>query len=357
MSNPTYRPKLLQEAAAEALTDGSPHIVRVDAYERQLKELFIIDTPQFIGADRESAFASADFASFKEARTQSAVYAHYPWLNRVVKIVPSDEYFRLKTNRNQDLITAEEQKKLAEYTVGIFGLSVGSNVAFALTQAGISRRIVLADFDELDTTNLNRILAGVHEVGLNKAVIAARRIAEGDPFADVEAMEQGIDAASLERLLKDRRIDCVIDEVDDIRFKVDARKLAMTYKIPVVMVTDNGDGAVLHVERYDIGHDKIFGKDPSYFDSLPAKPSKDEAGRIIMDTIVGGQDRVDPAMLSSVKRVLAHELVSWSQLGTAALLGGIMVTYAVKQIALGKDNTVDIRAFIGPRTIEWSTHA
>ena len=62
-------------------------------------------------------------------------------------------------------------------------------------------------------------------------------------------------------------------------------------------------------------------------------------------------------MLSSVKRVLAHELVSWSQLGTAALLGGIMVTYAVKQIALGKDNTVDIRAFIGPRTIEWSTHA
>ena len=38
----------------------------------------------------------------------------------------------------------------------------------------------------------------------------------------------------------------------------------MKYKIPVIMITDNGDGVVLHVERYDLGHNKIFDKDLNF---------------------------------------------------------------------------------------------
>jgi hypothetical protein len=58
-----------------------------------------------------------------------------------------------------------------------------------------------------------------------------------------------------------------------------------------------------------------------------------------------------------VKRVLAKELVSWSQLGSAAILGGVIATYAIKEIALGKGTKQDIRAWISPEQIEHGSHA
>ena len=40
----------------------------------------------------------------------------------------------------------------------------------------------LADFDHLELSNLNRVPATVFDIGLNKAEVAARRIAELDPI-------------------------------------------------------------------------------------------------------------------------------------------------------------------------------
>src|SRR3989344_2369187 len=347
-----YRPVFVNtDQATDLRNKGSTY---VDAFARQLQEIFFIDNPA-LAIDKRSALTSADFKNYAETQNEP-VYVYYPWNGHLVKTVGADRYFRLKTNRNQDLITADEQTKLYAYRVGVFGLSVGSNIAFALTQAGISREIVLADYDALDTTNLNRIFAGVHQVGINKAIVAARRIYEDDPFADVEVLECGIDASTLEKLLAEKRADCIVEEVDDMPFKLEARKLALKHRVPVVMVTDNGDGVVLHVERYDLGWQKIFGKEPSYFDQFASSGDKETIGKFIMNDIVGGVERVDPAMLASVRRVLAGELVSWSQLGTAALLGGVVATYIIKQIALGKNTEPDIRAYISPTSVTWGTH-
>lgn len=348
------RPVFLSNAEAEQKRASGT--LFVDAFTRQLKELFFIENPEFIGSDKQSVFNSSDFAAYAQRKSADFVHVYLPWNSTLIKTVGADDYFRLKTNRNQDLITASEQQKLYSYRVAVLGLSVGSNVAFTLAQAGISRRIAIADFDELDTTNLNRIFAGVHQIGLNKTTVAARRIYEDNPFAEVTALAQGIDPASLEKLLADG-VECIIDEVDDMRFKIEARKIAMSRKTPVVMVTDNGDGVVLHVERYDLGCTTIFGKEPAYFDQHLSRPlGREDAGRIIMQDIVGGADRVDPAMLASVQRVLAKELVSWSQLGSAALLAGVVATYMIKHIALGKSTAPDIRAYISPAGVFWSTH-
>ena len=84
--------------------------------------------------------------------------------------------------------------------------------------------------------------------------------------------------------------------------------------------------------------------------------TKEKAGAIIMNDIVGGVHRVDPKMIASVKRVLSKELVSWSQLGSAAILGGVVVTYIIKDIALGKGERRDIRAWISPEQVEYATH-
>jgi len=324
----------------------------VDAFSRQLRELFLIDNTRFIGEPKDEVYAAPEFATYAEKQKNNFVYVYYPWLNQTVKTVPADDYFRLKTNRNQDLIAAAEQRQLYDYRVAVLGMSVGSNIAFVLTQAGISRHIVIADFDELDTTNLNRILAGVHQVGLNKTIVAARRIYEDNPFAEVTIWPEGVTSELLEDGLKSGRIHCLVEEIDDIPLKIMVRELAMKYRVPVLMITDNGDGVVLHVERYDLGYDKIFDQDLSYWRAMETEfkkgVPKELAGKIIINNIVGGPDKVDPKMLASVKRVLAKELVSWSQLGSAALLGGVMVTVAIKRIVLGEDKRLSLRAHIYP---------
>lgn len=353
-----YRPVFLKKNQEKVLKNKKPCIVEVDAFTSQIKELFLIENHQYIGSDKDKTYETNDFKNYVNKKKNSFCYVYYPWNCHLVKTVKEGDYFRLKTNRNQNLITAEEQEKLYKYNVAVLGMSVGSNIASILTQAGISKNIVLADFDEISTTNLNRIQAGVHEVGINKAIIASRKIYEGNPFADVNIIQKAT-PENMEKLLKAKKIDCIVEEVDDMAFKIMARILAMKYKLPVVMITDNGDGIVLHVERYDLGHDKIFGKEQKYWAEKMSigMPSKDDMAKLIVSDIVGGIEKVDPRMLISVKGVLDKELISWPQLGSAALLGGVICTYAVKQIALNTNKQPDIRAYIHPNEIKFQTHS
>lgn len=352
-------PQILTSAATvAALHEAKPHLPYVDAFARQLRELFLIERTQFISVSKEEAYGSAEFAGFHANRAGAFVHVYFPWNEHLVKCVTADDYFALKTNRNQDLITAKQQAVLADYKVAVLGMSVGSNIAFVLTQAGISRKITLADLDALDTTNLNRILAGVHQVGINKAIVAARHIYEDNPFADVSLMLDGVTEQNLAELLENEECNCIVDEIDDIALKIKLRLLAMEHRVPVVMITDNGDGVVLHVERYDLGHDKIFGKTIEHFTpKLEGPMTRDKAGQIIIFDIVGGPQKVDPKMMASVKRVLDRELVSWSQLGSAAVLGAVISTIVIKRIALGESTEKDIRIHVNPFDVQVGTHA
>jgi molybdopterin/thiamine biosynthesis adenylyltransferase len=356
---PPERPIVVSREELAGLRDAHPELVETDAFERQIKELFFIDRPSFIGTPKEKAYATPEFTEYASSMEDAFLYVYLPWRNTLVKTVGARDYYRLKTNRNQDLITAEEQATLREYKVAVLGMSVGSNIAFVLTQAGISNHIILADFDELDTTNLNRILAGVHEVGVNKTVVAAHRIYEDNPFAEVKTLPKGVNESNLEALIVAGEVDCIVEEIDDMPFKIHARLLAMKYKIPVIMVTDNGDGVVLHIERYDLGHDKIWGKPHAYYEEKLAQGplSKEQVGQIIMQDIVGGVHRVDPKMLASVQRVLARELVSWSQLGSAAILGAVVATYAIKKLALHEGGGKDVRMWMSPEGLEIGSHS
>lgn len=347
MENQVITPQIITEAEFLTLKANKSDLIFTDALDRQIKELFYIDNTQFIGMPKPEAYATNDFATYEKNKKDDFNYVYYPWLNTVVKTVKKDDYFKLKTNRNQDLITAEEQAKLRDYKLAVLGMSVGSNIAFVITQAGISNKITLADFDELDTTNLNRIIAGLHQVGVNKTTIATRHIYEDNPYAEVKALPDGIDTGTLEELLRNKEIDAIIEEIDDIKMKIETRKLALKYKVPVIMITDNGDGVVLHIERYDLGYDKVFEKDEDYWvEKLEGEFTKEKAGSIIINDIVGGMDKVDPKMIASVGRVMKKELVSWSQLGSAAILGGVIANWAVKEIVCGNNKTFFVREYI-----------
>jgi len=351
-----YKPIILSEVETKKLI-RQKNINFVDAFSSQLEELFEIENTEYVQSVGEEAFKTEKFSNFLKKAKNKYVYIFYPWSSSVVKTVKKDDYLKLKTNRNKDLITEEEQKVLRNARVAVFGMSVGSNIALVLTQAGIANEITISDFDILNTTNLNTIIAGSHQIGLSKCVVAARRIYEDNPFAQVRILPEGVNKKNIEKLLKRKKLDLIVDEIDSMSIKIDIRVLAQKYKVPVVMVTDNGDGIVLHIERYDLAHRKIFGKEKKYFESLLASGlSKEKIAEFIISDIVGGIDKVDKRMVASVGRVIKKELVSWPQLGSAAILAGVVATYAIKQIVLGYDKRVDVRGHISPTEITYGAH-
>src|SRR3954470_24461107 len=116
---------------------------------------------------------------------------------------------------------------LAVRAVGIVGLSVGQSVAVTMAMERSCGELRLADFDRLELTNLNRLRAGVHELGLPKVILAARQIAEIDPFLPVRCFPEGITAHNLDRsLLEDGPLSLLVEECDSMDIKVLCRERA-----------------------------------------------------------------------------------------------------------------------------------
>jgi molybdopterin/thiamine biosynthesis adenylyltransferase len=318
----------------------------LDLLHAQWKELFVINHLGEI-ENRSEVEHLQSFKDFCRSKTGKHKYIYYPWQNTVIKTVGEEDFFSLKTNRNRDLITSEEQHKLSAFTVAVLGLSVGSNIAFLLTQAGMSNKIFLADPDTLDTSNLNRLLTGVLDLGLNKAIISARKISEGNPYAEPVPLEDGIDDEKLESLLKTGAIHCIVEEVDALPIKISSRKLAMKYKVPVVMITDNGFSIAIHVERYDLGHKLIFEKDLAYWDEkLKGGLDHAKVSQIIIEDIFGSMEKIDKKLFASNVRIMKKELVSWPQLGSTAMFGGAAATQMIRKIALKESEELYVKKFI-----------
>ena len=94
--------------------------------------------------------------------------------------------FRLELAEITYKISPIEQDKLSTKKVGVIGLSVGQSISITMAMERTFGEIRIADFDELELTNLNRIRAGVHELGLPKVALVAREIAEIDPYLNVK---------------------------------------------------------------------------------------------------------------------------------------------------------------------------
>ena len=78
-------------------------------------------------------------------------------------------------------------ERLAKARIGVAGLGgIGSHVAEALVRAGVGH-IVIADFDEVDQTNLNRQNYSRRDIGKTKAEATLRILKDIDPDADIVA--------------------------------------------------------------------------------------------------------------------------------------------------------------------------
>ena len=112
-------------------------------------------------------------------------WACSPW-RRVVVVSWVREPFALRGwTVNQNLITQKNKTDSARFGSVSSALASGHAVAYALAAQGLCGELRLADFDDIDLSNLNRVPAGVFDLGVNKATVAARRIAELDAYQPV----------------------------------------------------------------------------------------------------------------------------------------------------------------------------
>ncbi len=117
---------------------------------------------------------------------------YYPWRRAVVRLLGPRAFSTLRLDRNHNKLTRDEQARLRTLSIGVVGVSAGHSIAHVLAMEGLAGEIRLADFDTLELSNLNRVPASVLDLGVNKAVVAARRIAEIDPYLRVIVVPEGI---------------------------------------------------------------------------------------------------------------------------------------------------------------------
>ncbi len=355
-----FRPALHQDAAAlEALLERNHHLTVVDHLHGQLEELVRVLNPSKRFSQLELAEAAVAHLNGVQAWSYGT-WVYYPWSDRLVHLLDETEFAMVRTDRNRNKITREEQAVLARKRVGVIGLSVGQSVAMAMTLERGYGEIRLADFDTLELSNLNRIRSGTHQMGIKKVINTAREIAEIDPYLKVVCYPDGITPSNLVQFLTEEEpLDLLIEECDSVDVKISARQHCRDLGIPVIM--DTSDRGMVDVERYDLDpsrsifHGFLEGFDLSRLNG-PLDPAlRGEVVRAI----------VDVEMLSSRMRASFSEigttLLSWPQTASSVLQGGGATAEAARRILLGNHRLsgrwyIDSESLLNEPNDPWTNH-
>lgn len=297
----------------------------------QLRELIKCKNPSIqIGEEEYPELIQRHLAG-KEL-LEYGVWVYYPWNQRLVHLLDEEEFIEVRTNRNRNKITTEEQKILKSKKIGIVGLSVGQSIALTIAMERTCGELRLADFDTAELSNLNRIRTGVYNLGLNKTVIAAREILEIDPFLNVKIFMDGLHEGNVDEFfLEGGKLDLFIEVCDGLDLKITSRFKAREFQIPVVM--DTNDRGMLDVERFDLEpHRPIFhgladGLDPDNIKNL----TNEEKIPYILKMI--GADTMSTRLKASMLEV-KKSINTWPQLASSVTLGGAATTDVCRRILL-----------------------
>lgn len=304
----------------------------VDVFNGELKELFKIRYPKFKN-DKEKLEGF-----LKKSQKIKGVYIYFPWSNLAVYSLKEELFFEIRTARNKNLITKEEQKKYYSAKIGIAGMSIGSNILWPLLVSGGGKFLRIADPDTIELTNLNRLFYPISEIGENKVLVASKKAYELNPFIKIDPWENGINLNNIEKFIsKSPKLDILIDELDDLEIKIQLRIWARKYKIPVLMATNLGEKIIIDIERFDIEpkreifHGLLGQFNIEEFKNLaPHSPKWIEATRKILNKELFSED-----MVASLKEV-GETLAGVPQLGITSSVSSSVIALAVAKIASGK---------------------
>jgi nitroreductase len=259
-------------------------------------------------------------------------WVYYPWRRAIVRLLGPRAFSTLRLDRNHNKLTREEQARLRTLSIGVVGVSAGHSIAHMLAMEGLAGELRLADFDTVELTNLNRIPGSVLDLGVNKAVVAARRIAEIDPYLRVTVEPNGITHDNVGRFLDG--LDLVIEECDSLDIKFLVREAAKSRGIPVIMETS--DRGVLDVERYDVDpnlpifHGLLGDMDSEKLAGLTTAEKSPFVLRLL------GASEVSARGAASMFE-LGQTVTGWPQLASEVTLGAVTTAAAVRRLGLSGD--------------------
>jgi len=258
-------------------------------------------------------------------------WVFYPWRRTLVSVLGPTSFRRLRLDRNRNKISSAEQARLSRLKIGVVGLSVGHAIAHTLALEGLCGELRLADFDTIELSNLNRIPASILDLGLNKAVVTARRIAEIDPYLPVTTFTTGLTEETMAPFLDG--LDLLIEECDSLDMKVRVREEARARGIAVLM--DTSDRGLFDVERFDaepdrpLFHGLLGAVDPRSLAGLSTRDKAPHVMRILQ------APELSPRMAASMVEI-DNTVTSWPQLGGDVALGAATVAAAVRRFGRGE---------------------
>jgi molybdopterin/thiamine biosynthesis adenylyltransferase len=255
-------------------------------------------------------------------------WAYYPWRRAAVAVLGPRGFRAVRLDRNRNVVTADEQLRLGALRIGVVGLSAGHVIAHTLAAQGLCGELRLADFDQLQLSNLNRVPATVFDIGLNKAEAAARRIAELDPYLPVRIFESGLTLDTIDEFLDG--LDIAVDECDSLDMKAIVRERARARGIPAT-----SDRGLVDVERFDLDpqrpilHGLLGNVDPA---SLARMTSGEKVPHLLRFLEAQQLSARGAASLLEIDRTLS----TWPQVSGDVAAGAPVIAESVRRIGLGE---------------------
>ena len=299
----------------------------------QLKELVKSRNPS-VAFESETQYQDYIVAILQGVpEDEYGLWVYYPWNKSIVHVLPEDSFVELRTNRNRNKITLEEQQILKSKVVGIVGLSVGQSIALTMAMERVCGELRIADFDTVELSNLNRLRTSLSNLGLNKTIVAAREIAEIDPFIKIEIFNEGLTEDNLETFFTNgRKIDLLVEVCDSIEVKLMSRFKARALRIPVVM--DTNDRGMIDIERFDLEPDRsIFHGKLDSFLTHSGTIDYNASNRSAIFGALVSYDSLSDRMKDSMGQI-RKSITSWPQLASSVVLGGAITTDISRRILL-----------------------
>ena len=125
------------------------------------------------------------------------------------------------------------QKKLLDSTVLIVGMGgLGSPIAMYLAAAGVGH-LILADFDKVELSNLQRqIIHATDDIGKDKVDSAYETLLKINPDITITRFKQALNDQNLDDLLP--QVDVVIDGCDNFSTRFAVNRACVNHRKPLV---------------------------------------------------------------------------------------------------------------------------
>ena len=161
------------------------------------------------------------------------------------------ESIRYISHHNLEGFGQDGQKKLSNSSILLIGVGgLGSAASLYLTVSGI-RKLTLVDFDSVDESNLSRqILFQKEDIGMNKAIVAKRKLEAFNQDILINAIEKRLDEDELRKFINDSNL--VIDATDNLESRLMINQITYEQRKPLCI------GAAIRYEGHLI---TILNKD------------------------------------------------------------------------------------------------